>query len=75
VIETPNAEHAALTIDDAPRAAEDFLGLLLGDIQIRRLLGVMSRPRKAQIEARAAHATRAFLRLYGTAGGVAKPTS
>lgn len=69
------AEHAALTIDDAPRAAEDFLGLLLGDIQVRRLLGVMPRPRKAQIEARAVHATRAFLRLYGTADGVAKPAS
>ncbi|OCK62614.1 hypothetical protein LMTR3_05180 [Bradyrhizobium sp. LMTR 3] len=59
------AEHGTLKLDDATQAAEDFLGLLLGDAQIRRLLGLLPRPSKAQVEARAAHATRAFLLLYG----------
>jgi AcrR family transcriptional regulator len=59
------AEREGLKLDDATEAAENFLGLLLGDTQVRRLLGLMPRPRKAQIEARAAQATRAFLRLYG----------
>jgi AcrR family transcriptional regulator len=59
------AEHDALKLDDATQAAEDFLGLLLGDAQVRRLLGLIPRPRKTQIEARAIRATRAFLRLYG----------
>lgn len=57
-------ERGALRIEAPSEAAEDFLGLLLGDTQVRRLLGLLSAPRKAQIEARAAHATHTFLRLY-----------
>ena len=45
-------------------AAEDFLGLLLGDLQIRRLLGVTAAPGDAQIKARAKAATEKFLKLY-----------
>lgn len=56
--------RGALRIDSPSEAAVDFLGLLLGDTQIRRLLGFLSAPRKAEIEARAARATRNFLRLY-----------
>lgn len=56
--------RGTLTIDDPAQAAEDFLGLLLGDLQVRRLLGVMPPPKKAQIAARATRATQAFLRLY-----------
>lgn len=59
-----HAARGALKLDDPPRAAEDFLGLLLGDAQVRRLLGVMDPPGKAQIVARATRATRAFLQLY-----------
>lgn len=61
-----HAESGALKLDDPPRAAEDFLGLLLGDAQVRRLLGVMVPPGKAQIAARSTRATRAFLKLYAT---------
>ncbi len=57
-------KRKALEIEDPSQAAEDFLGLLLGDTQIRRLLGLMAAPKKAQIEARAAHAAKIFLRLY-----------
>lgn len=57
-------KRGALRIDTTSQAVEDFLGLLIGDIQIRRLLGLLEAPRKAQIEARAARAAKNFLRLY-----------
>ncbi len=60
-----HAEQSRLTFADPERAAEDFLGLLLGDAQVRRLLGIAPAPPAAEIAMRAAHATRGFLRLYG----------
>jgi len=57
-------KRGALKVEDPSQAAEDFLGLLLGDTQIRRLLGLVAAPKKAQIEARAARAAKNFLRLY-----------
>lgn len=54
-----------LKMTSSAEAAEDFLGLLLGDLQVRRLLGVQRKPGKAQIAARARAATQKFLRLYG----------
>jgi hypothetical protein len=57
-------KRGAMKIDDPSRTAEEFLGLLLGDTQIRRLLGVLSAPKKSEIEARAARAAKNFLRLY-----------
>ncbi len=57
-------ERGLMTFDDPSLAAQDFLGLLLGDIQVRRLLGRLPAPRKAQVEARAARAAKNFLRLY-----------
>ena len=60
-----HAEQNRLRFADPERAAEDFLGLLLGDAQVRRLLGIAPTPPAAEIAARAAHATRGFLRLYG----------
>jgi AcrR family transcriptional regulator len=57
-------ERGALRMDSPAQAAEDFLGLLLGDSQTRRLLGLLPAPKKPQVEARAARATRKFLRLY-----------
>jgi len=53
-----------LMMDSAVVAAEDYLGLLLGDTQIRRLLGVMAAPTKAEIEARAVRAAKGFLSIY-----------
>ncbi len=58
-------ERGALSLDSPSEAAEDFLGLLLGDTQTRRLLGLLPAPKKAQREARARRAARNFLRLYG----------
>lgn len=55
-----------LVLDSPSEAAEDFLGLLLGDLQTRRLLGVLPAPSRVEIEARADRATRLFLQLYRT---------
>ncbi|MDH3236379.1 MAG: TetR/AcrR family transcriptional regulator [Alphaproteobacteria bacterium] len=53
-----------LRMETPSEAAEDYLGLLLGDTQIRRLLGLLAAPKKAQVEVRAARAAKNFLRLY-----------
>jgi AcrR family transcriptional regulator len=57
-------EQGALRLEAPSEAAETYLGLLLGDTQIRRLLGLLPAPKKAQIEARALRAAKNFLRLY-----------
>ncbi len=58
------ASRGAVEMSSPDEAAEDFLGLLMGDLQIRRLQGVLAAPGKAQIEVRAQAATEKFLRLY-----------
>ena len=54
----------ALAFDDAEQAAEAFIGLLLGDAQIRRLLGAAPPPDAAELARRASLATRIFLLIY-----------
>lgn len=64
-------ERGTLQLDTTPEeAAEVYLGLLLGDRQVRRLLGRIPAPSKTEIDARAAAATRRFLQLYGTSAGI-----
>ena len=60
-------ERRALTFDNASDAAEDFLGLLLGDMQVRRLLGVVPAPDVNANKARAARAAKTFLKMYEAA--------
>jgi len=55
-----------LNVEDPHEAIDTFVGLLLGDAQMRRLLGVMATPSATEIEARATQAARKFIRLYGT---------
>ncbi|MDE0059519.1 MAG: TetR/AcrR family transcriptional regulator [Defluviicoccus sp.] len=55
----------ALAFDDAVQAAEAYIGLLLGDAQVRRLLGVMPPPGNAELEGRARLASQMFLLIYG----------
>lgn len=62
-----------LRADRPQQAAEDFLGLLLADLQVRRLLGLVPAPEAAEVADRAARASRAFLSLYGTGCGFADP--
>jgi len=45
-------------------AAETYIALLIGDWQIRRVIGVMTRPTRARIAARAGQALRQFLQLH-----------
>ena len=57
--------QGVLKFDDPMETAETFIGLLLGDAQVRRLLGVMEAPGAAEILRRAMLAARRFLLLYG----------
>lgn len=59
-------EHAAgrLRVPDPTVAFGLLMGLLVGDEQIRLLLGVRTPPRANEIEARVARAVDAFLRLH-----------
>ena len=57
-------ERGLMNFDDPWEAAETFLGLLLGDKQVRRLLGVVDAPDTVEIEALARQAAARFLRLY-----------
>ena len=53
---------------DAPEAmAEAFIGLVLTDLPVQRLLGALPQPSSAEIAERARQATGRFLRLYSTA--------
>ena len=63
--------RGTLQLDTTPEeAAEVYLGLLLGDRQVRRLLGRIPAPSKKEIDARAAAATTYFLRLYRASAGM-----
>lgn len=55
-----------LDCDDSEEAAETFIGLLIGDLQIRRAIGVLPPLEGQEIAARAERALRLFLRLYGS---------
>ena len=57
--------RGVLNVQDSNEAVEDFVGLLLGDAQTRRLLGVMDTPHEVDIDDRAKRAAQGFLRLYG----------
>lgn len=57
-------ERGLLNVGDAEEAVDTFVGLLLGDAQTLRLLGVMDAPCEADIEERAKRAVEKFVRLY-----------
>lgn len=59
-------QQGQLDYESAPLAASDFLGLLIGDATIRRLLGGLEQPSQDEIAQRALHATNRFMRLYKT---------
>ncbi|HYH17303.1 MAG TPA: TetR/AcrR family transcriptional regulator [Azospirillum sp.] len=54
-----------LTFEDPARAFESFVGLLVGDAQVRMLTGAIPPLGAEEIAARAERATVLFLRLYG----------
>ena len=53
-----------LDVEDTNVAVDTFVGLLLGDAQTLRLLGVIDAPCETDIEGRATRAAQNFLRLY-----------
>ena len=59
-------DRGVLSLDAADDAAEQFIGLLVGDLQVQRLLGLLPALQEAEIAARATRAATAFIRLYGT---------
>lgn len=61
------AESGVLRPLDAAEAFETFVGLLVGDLQVRVLAGTAPPPDAAQLRRRARAATRRFVRLFGAA--------
>lgn len=58
------AAQGFLRCDDAATAAEIYFRLLIGDLQIRRVIGVEREPSPLEIERRAAQAMTLFRQLY-----------
>ena len=56
--------RGVLRIEDPDEAVDTFVGLLLGDAQTQRLLGVTDAPRAADVAAQATRAAEKFIRLY-----------
>lgn len=64
------ASRSGLIACDDPAAATDiYFRLLIGDLQIRRVIGAVAEPAPADIERRAREATALFLQLHAPAGG------
>ena len=55
----------ALAFGDTDEIVEVYIGLLIGDLQIRRAIGVREAPRESEIRIRADRAFRLMRRLYG----------
>jgi hypothetical protein len=63
-----NAQSAGLFRGDPDAMAEQFLGLLAGDLMTGLLLQAIKRPSAGEIAQRASEATTALLRLYPEPG-------
>ncbi|WP_292548916.1 TetR/AcrR family transcriptional regulator C-terminal domain-containing protein [Mesorhizobium sp.] len=59
-------ERSALTAPSARMAADWFLNLLIGDLQIRRVIGTLPVPSDKDIRSRVAAAVSAFRKLCST---------
>lgn len=57
-------KQGTLAAAEPERAAEQFIGMLSGRVQLRALLGVCERPSKPEIDGRIEHAVTAFLKQY-----------
>ncbi len=60
-------EAGALHIADASAAAETYVSLLIGDLQVRRVTGAIAAPSRAEIAQRSANALDTMMRLFGPA--------
>lgn len=57
-----------LAFDDVSSVAEIFLSLLIGDLQIRRVIGRVPQPAKKHREQRSRQSIQLLLKLFGPAG-------
>jgi AcrR family transcriptional regulator len=67
------AQASGLLEGDPAGLAEQFGGLLLGDLMVSLLLGVAERPNPREIAARARDAAAAFLQLHPLLNSAARP--
>lgn len=58
-------ENGQLDFEDSGTAAETYFNLLIGDIQIRRVIGVVGVFKRKEAQARAERASNQFLQLFG----------
>lgn len=58
-----------MDFEDAHDAADIYTGLLIGDLQIRRVIGVCKQPTKKEMDARSERAFSLILRLFGSHTG------
>ncbi len=56
--------QGSLAFADAGEITEVYLGLLIGDLQIRRVIGAIDAPERRYIKARARRARQQIVRLY-----------
>lgn len=64
------ASRSGLIVCDDPVAAADiYFRLLIGDLQVRRVIGAIEEPPPSEIERRANEAMALFLQLHAPAGG------
>ena len=61
--------EGAIACDDLPEAVEIYFHLLIGDTQIRRVIGVLGALSEAEIERRSHRANGLFLKLYAAKQG------
>ena len=59
-------ERGRLDVPQPERAAELFIGMLSGRVQLRALLGVQKTLSKAELQARVEYTVSSFLRLHGS---------
>ena len=57
-------DRGRLSFEDPAYAAEILVGLVIGDQQVRRLLGSLPEPGPAEVEARTERAVKTFLALF-----------
>lgn len=60
-------DEGRLRLDSADEAFETLVGLLVGDLQVRMLIGVAARPGDKALRQRAQRAVGQFMALYGRA--------
>ena len=62
--------NGRLSVAEPARAAEQFIGMVTGRVQLRALLGVVTRMSETELAGRVEHAVSGFLTLYAPAAAI-----